>query len=480
MSAPPGSPASPGTGPEIPGYTYLQHLGRGGFADVFLYEQQWPQQRVAVKVVRPDVPLTEREKAMFTAEANAMATLADHPFIVSVITAGVTGPEQGARPYLVMRYCPPPDLGVRVRTTPMSVTDAVSTGVKLASAVETAHRAGIVHRDIKPSNVLVTSYSEPALTDFGIAGRLHEIAGDTEVRISYPWSPPELLDGRSNGSVASDVYSLGATIWNLLTGRSPYAVPHGDNSARALTARILHAAPPPTQRPDAPPALERLLAQCLAKDPAHRPATALELARALQRIEADAGFSRTPIAVEGDRPTGGPVTPSAADPDATYVKPITVIPASGPRAARIEQETTGRRPADAPRGSRTTVVWAVVGVVAIAAVAAFVVLRGADTDEKPDLDTGTTSRTPLPVAPSAPQNPPDVAGTRTGQRVVFTWSTPGDTRPGDSWHWIRTDTGADDRTDDRRLVLRSDTRLCLQVQLIRGAFASSYTEKCVD
>ena len=59
--------------PDIPGYTYLQHLGSGGFADVFLYEQEWPQQRVAVKVVRPDVALTDREKALFTAEANAMA-----------------------------------------------------------------------------------------------------------------------------------------------------------------------------------------------------------------------------------------------------------------------------------------------------------------------------------------------------------------------------------------------------------------------
>ncbi|MGN0063438.1 MAG: protein kinase, partial [Nocardioides sp.] len=94
--------------PVIPGFTFVEHLGSGGFADVFLYEQQWPRQRVAIKVVRPDVPLTEREKQLFTAEANAMARLADHPYIVSVITAGMT--QDGGRPYLVMRYCPPPDL----------------------------------------------------------------------------------------------------------------------------------------------------------------------------------------------------------------------------------------------------------------------------------------------------------------------------------------------------------------------------------
>ncbi len=90
-----------------------------------------------------------------------------------------------------------------------------------------------MHRDIKPSNVLVPSYHEPALTDFGIAGRLQEVAAEDEVRISYPWSPPEMLDGRSNGSVASDVYSLGAMVWHLLVRRSPYSIPGGENSTRA-------------------------------------------------------------------------------------------------------------------------------------------------------------------------------------------------------------------------------------------------------
>ena len=339
--------------PVIPGFAFVEHLGSGGFADVFLYEQQWPRQRVAVKVVRPDVPLTDREKYLFTAEANAMARLADHPYIVSVITAGVTA--EGGRPFLVMRYCPPPDLGVRVRSNPMAPVDAVSTGIKLASAIETAHRSGILHRDIKPSNVLVTTYHEPALTDFGIAGHMADVEGDNDVRISYPWSPPELLDGRSNGSVASDVYSLGATIWHLLVGRSPFSIPSGDNSTRALSARILHAAPPATQRPDVPPALDRLLQQCLAKRPEHRPASALELARALQRIESAAGWSRTAVAVEGDRPdasVAAPEVPEAPE-DATAMKPVTVISASGPR--RIAAQDTApaadgrRRAASASR-----------------------------------------------------------------------------------------------------------------------------------
>ncbi|MEZ5097367.1 MAG: hypothetical protein R2731_15495 [Nocardioides sp.] len=85
-----------------------------GFADVFLYEQEWPRQRVAIKVVRPHVPLTDREKRLFASEADAMARLADHPYIVSVMTAGRT---EDGRPYLVMRYCPPRTSGRGSATT---------------------------------------------------------------------------------------------------------------------------------------------------------------------------------------------------------------------------------------------------------------------------------------------------------------------------------------------------------------------------
>ncbi len=343
------------TGPRIPGFTYLQHLGSGGFADVFLYEQEWPQQRVAVKVVRGGVVLTDHEKSLFTSEGNAMALLADHPFIVDVITAGVTDAEQGGRPYLVMRYCPPPDLGARVRAQPMSVPEAVSTGIKLASAVETAHRSGIIHRDIKPSNILVTTYQEPALTDFGIAGHLSEVDREQEIRISYPWAPPELIDGRSNGSVTSDVYSLGATIWNLLTGRSPFAIPGGDNSSRSLATRVLHAAPPSLQRPDAPgrpgPVAAAVPGQAAAE---LRPQSALELARELQRIESASGYARTPIAIAGSEPVTvtNPLEPSD---DATTMKPVSIEAAGAVHQNR--PGSAGDRTDRAAAGARSCGAW---------------------------------------------------------------------------------------------------------------------------
>jgi hypothetical protein len=485
--------------PVIPGFAFVEHLGSGGFADVFLYEQQWPRQRVAVKVVRPDVPLTDREKYLFTAEANAMARLADHPYIVSVITAGVTA--EGGRPFLVMRYCPPPDLGVRVRANPMAPVDAVSTGIKLASAIETAHRSGILHRDIKPSNVLVTTYHEPALTDFGIAGHMADVEGDNDVRISYPWSPPELLDGRSNGSVASDVYSLGATIWHLLVGRSPFSIPSGDNSTRALSARILHAAPPATQRPDVPPALDRLLQQCLAKRPEHRPASALELARALQRIESAAGWARTAVAVEGDRPdasvgvgeapgasgssghASGPSGPSGSPgpaEDATAMKPVTVISASGPRRIAAQDPSPLDPDGEEERAGVPGLVWAGVGVAVLALLVGFLVLGGNDREEDPGVVVPTESQTPADVVPDVLTEAVALTGSRTPRGVLFEWRPPVPVENGDSFSWHRDDTDEYGSTSRRRLLVRTDDPVCLDVRMTRGSDNSPSASQCVS
>lgn len=486
--------------PTISGYTFVEHLGSGGFADVYCYQQQWPAQRVAIKVVRAEMALSERERGWFTSEANAMARLGDHPNIVPVLTAGTTA---DGRPFLVMRYCPPPDLGARVRSHPLSVGDALSTGIKLASAIETAHRAGTVHRDIKPSNVLITSYHEPALTDFGIAGRLQEVASEDEVRISYPWSPPELLDGRSNGSVSSDVYSLGATIWHLLVGRSPFALPGGDNSTRALTARILHAASPATHRADVPAALDRLLQQTMAKQPSHRPASAIDLARALQRLESAAGFSRTAIAVVGARGPGGPAPgpasgPSSgasdrfldhADPDQTMIKPAQVVPeapAVGSPAGADEDPERDQ----APAGRWTPYVWTGLAIVAAAVTVVTLVLTGGGDgpDREATTDPTTALATPAPIAPEAPTEQPTVTGTLTDQGIRFRWESTQEPDPDDSWEWQRPDSGESERTDKTSLTLpppkataggADDWEVCLQVRLIRDSFASPWARECV-
>jgi serine/threonine protein kinase len=285
--------------PDLPGLRYLEPLGSGGFSDVYLYERDQPRIKVAVKLMRADV-LDDTQRRQFVAEADTMAELAEHPFIVPVLGAGTT---DDGRPYLVMRYYPPPDLGERVAAAPMSVPDALRTGIQLASAIETAHRAGIIHRDIKPSNILVSSYGVPGLSDFGIAGRAAEATDEDEhLGVSMPWSPPEVLSGASNGSATSDVYSLAATIWNLLVGRSPFTIKGGDNTERAMFTRILHSKPPVTGRAEVPGSLDRLLQQAMSKNPAHRPQSAMELARHLQRVEQELRLARTEIVVLEGRP----------------------------------------------------------------------------------------------------------------------------------------------------------------------------------
>lgn len=280
--------------PDLDGLDYVQPLGSGGYADVFLYEQQMPRMKVAVKVLKAD-GLTPAIKQQFIDEANTMAQLADHPYIVQVFRAGTS---EDGRPYLVMKYYPPPNLAQRARSARFSVEEVLRTGIHLASAVETAHRAGVIHRDIKPANVLVSQYGSPGLTDFGIAGRggaLEDL--DDDIGVSIPWSPPEVLFGQSNGDARADVYALSATLWQLLVGRSPFEVPGGDNSAYALMPRIRSNPPPVTGRADVPQSLERLLAQAMSKNPLARPASAIEFARSLQQIEQEERFSRTAIVV---------------------------------------------------------------------------------------------------------------------------------------------------------------------------------------
>jgi serine/threonine protein kinase len=330
---------STSTPPEIPGLVYVQPVGSGGYADVFLYEQQMPRMNVAVKVLKGE-GLTPAIRRQFADEADTMAQLADHPYIVQVFRAETSA---DGRPYLVMKYYPPPNMAVRARSERFTVEEVLRIGIQLASAVETAHRAGITHRDIKPANVLVSQYGAPGLTDFGIAGRGGAAAEEEadDIGVSVPWAPPEVLFGQSNGDARADVYSLAATLWQLLVGRSPFEVGGGDNSAYALMPRIRSNPVPSTGRADVPVSLERLLGQSMAKDPNNRPATALALARALQEIEQEQRFPRSAIVVldEQGQTTLADQTPSLVgdEEDRTRVR--------SPQAVRSAQALPPTRPA---------------------------------------------------------------------------------------------------------------------------------------
>ncbi|WP_291042267.1 protein kinase [Herbiconiux sp.] len=283
----------PSAPPEIPGFSYLQLLGSGGFADVFLYEQRMPKRRVAIKVLLSEA-LTEGARESFDAEANLMAQLSTHPSIVTIYQADISS---DGRPYLAMEYCPKPNLGARYRREKISVAEALRIGIQVAGAVETSHRAGILHRDIKPANILVTEYNRPALTDFGISVALVGGGEQESVGMSIPWSPPEVFGSAPASGVAADIYSLGATVYTILAGRSPFEVPGGSNSGLDLIARIQGSPLTRTGRPDVPPSLEEVLATAMAKRESARYGSALEFARALQKVQLELSMSVTPTDV---------------------------------------------------------------------------------------------------------------------------------------------------------------------------------------
>lgn len=285
-------PAAP---PAIPGFAFISVLGSGGFSDVYLYEQDRPRRKVAVKVLTADLK-TDGARRRFESEANLMAQLSSHPYIVTIYEAEVTAEGHS---YLAMEYCSRPSLDVRSRRGKFSVDEALSVGIQVASAVETAHRAGIVHRDIKPANILVTDYNRPALTDFGISGTVDSELDD-DGGMSIPWSPPESFTSGPNDGVRADIWALGATIYTLLAGHSPFVVPGGDNSQRELISRINSSPLRRLGRADVPETLDLVLATAMSKSPASRYRSAKAFARALMRVQTELNLSVTPFEVQED------------------------------------------------------------------------------------------------------------------------------------------------------------------------------------
>ena len=266
--------------PDIPGLTYQKDLGTGGFASVYLYRRETPDRLVAIKVLHT-TSLDDEQIQRLKDEANAMAAL-NHPNIAQVYSVGTT-PDN--RPYIEMAYYPFGTLEDKLHKTPFTVLDTMKIGVQLCAAIQTAHNLNppLLHRDIKPANVLIDAYGNPVLTDFGIASRLTG-QDDQDTNLSAYWAPPEAMFSTAPIDQRSDIYSLGALLWNLLTGHPPYAIP-GDNSLAAVMKRTSDSPLPPIDRDDVPTSLERLLAQSMSKDPDLRPATASQFAHALNTIE---------------------------------------------------------------------------------------------------------------------------------------------------------------------------------------------------
>jgi eukaryotic-like serine/threonine-protein kinase len=286
-------PAAP---PILPGLAYIRPLGSGGFADVFLYEQDMPRRSVAVKVLPSDVRDPDLLR-MFNAEADVLAHLSAHPSIVTVYQAGISA---DGRPYIVMEFCPG-SLAQRYRVERIPVPEVLATGVKMASALESAHRAGLVHRDVKPSNILITTFGTPVLADFGISSSLARQSADEVLAMSVPWSAPEVVAEQTAGTISSEVWSLGATVYSLLAGQSPFERrERGQNTREQLRRRITRATYTDIARADVPASLQSVLARTMSREPRERYASALEVGEALRAVQVELGLPATPLEVAVD------------------------------------------------------------------------------------------------------------------------------------------------------------------------------------
>jgi serine/threonine protein kinase len=286
----------PSPPPVLPGFTYIRPLGTGGFSDVFLYEQDLPRREVAIKVMLANAGDTDLIR-MFQTEADALARLAAHPSILSVFSASRAA---DGRPFLVMEYCPSSYATV-YRDYLLSVNEVLDVGVRMAGALESAHRAGLVHRDVKPSNILRTTSANPVLSDFGVATTRFFTLDDERVAMSIPWSSPEVIREAVVGSVSADVWSLGATVYSLLAGRSPFERDgEGVNTPEQLQRRIKKAHYTAIDRDDVPHELETVLARSMSEQAASRQSSARVFGEELQQIQRDLGLSVTELEIVGD------------------------------------------------------------------------------------------------------------------------------------------------------------------------------------
>ncbi|MGW0021654.1 protein kinase domain-containing protein [Rhodococcus sp. NPDC003382] len=267
------------------GFEGVEQIGHGGFGVVYRCTQTDLHRTVAVKVLTVD--LDEENRARFFREQQAMGRLTGHPNIVHILQVGTTG---SGRPYLVMPYHRRGSLDARIRSLgPLPLDQALRLGVKMAGAIESAHRLGIVHRDIKPANILLTDYDEPQLADFGVA----QIAGGFRtatgaVTGSPAYTAPEVLAG-DPPSPAADVYGLGATVFSALTGHAAFERRSGEQVV-AQFLRITTQPVPELREHGIPEDVSEAIARAMVRTPAERPATAAEFGEELRLLQRHHGF----------------------------------------------------------------------------------------------------------------------------------------------------------------------------------------------
>jgi len=246
-------------------YELEKHVGSGGMSRVYRAHDRLLERTVALKILHEHYSQDDEYVERFRREARAVAQIA-HPNVVTVIDRG----EHEGRQFIVFEYIDGENLKQLVaREGPLPAKQVIELGVQVASALASAHDRGVVHRDVKPQNVILSEDGMPKVTDFGIArsADIESVTLTGTVMGTSEYLPPEQARGEPV-DVRSDVYSLGAILYELCTGRVPYP---GENPV-SVAMRHLHEPVPSVRerRPDIPPRLDAAIRRAMAKDPAER------------------------------------------------------------------------------------------------------------------------------------------------------------------------------------------------------------------
>ncbi len=263
---------------EAGGFRLLRTLGQGGMGIVYEAEELSSGRHVALKVLVKELTLPEEALERFRREARIAASISD-PRCVFVFGAHQV---QGS-PAIAMELCPGETLEHRLtRREPIAIEDALRWTIEILDGLEAAHRVGVVHRDVKPSNCFITAEGRVKVGDFGLARLLEDDVQLTRsgVFLGSPlYASPEQVRGRQV-DLRSDLYSVGATLYALLTGRSPY---QGESLGEVL-ARILSETPEPPSRlrKEIPRALDKVVLRAMSREPSQRYQTHAEMREALR------------------------------------------------------------------------------------------------------------------------------------------------------------------------------------------------------
>ncbi|HKS37796.1 MAG TPA: WD40 repeat domain-containing serine/threonine-protein kinase [Verrucomicrobiae bacterium] len=282
----------------IPGHNVLEEVARGGMGIVYRARQLEPERLVALKMLLPHQIGSSEMAARFRLEARTLAGL-DHPAILPVYHFG----EQDGLPYFTMKLATGGTLAQRKPGYAGNWRAVATLVALLADAVQFAHERGVLHRDLKPGNVLFDDAGRAYVSDFGLAKLMvpgpgtPALTGSMHLLGTPQYLAPEVASSSVyNATVASDVYALGAILYELITGRAPYE----ESSLTALLKAISDRDPAPPSRfaPGLPRDLEVICLKCIAREPAHRYGSAREFVEDLRRF-----LERRPI-------TARPVTPA--------------------------------------------------------------------------------------------------------------------------------------------------------------------------